>query len=575
MITRRNFLQVAAATAAITGLDTGLGGGLRRAAAQQAIRQEDLLRFTAKGQLTILHMADVHAQLKPLYYREPSLNLGVGDARGKLPHVTGAELLNAFAIREATPDAYMLSSDDYEALARTYGRVGGMDRMATLVNAIRAERGAERVLLLDGGDALQGSFTALATRGGDMASVLEALGVEATTGHWEFTLGASRIAELFGDVDRPGSSSLAFLAGNVRDVDFAEPVFQSTRLFERGGIAVAVIGQAFPYTPISNPRWMIPQWSFGIREAAVRRSVADARQQGAQVVVLLSHNGFDVDAKLASRVEGIDIILTAHTHDALPKPTRVGDTLLIASGSHGKFLSRLDVEVDGGRVRDVAYGLIPVLADAIAPDPGMAALIDAIRGADEAMLGTELARTDGLLYRRGTFGGTLDDLICDALLTERDAEIALSPGFRWGGTLIPGQAVTWEDVYNATAITYPAAYRMAMRGETIKTILEDVADNLFNPDPYYQQGGDMVRVGGMGYTVSVDAAMGSRIANMHMLGSGAPIEAEKDYVVAGWGSVNQAIQGPAIWDVVASHLKARRMLSPRPRGSVKVVRAGG
>jgi S-sulfosulfanyl-L-cysteine sulfohydrolase len=574
MITRRNFLHVAAATAAVTGF-TGIGGGLRRAVAQQRIRQEDLLRFTPKGQLTILHMADIHAQLKPLYHREPSLNLGVGDARGKLPHLTGADLLNAFAISDTSPEAYMLSSDDYEALAKTYGRVGGMDRMATLISAIRAERGGERVLLLDGGDALQGSFTALATKGGDMVSVLQALGVEATTGHWEFTLGAGRIAELFGDADRSGSSGLAFLAGNVRDADFAEPVFESVRHFEKGGIAVAVIGQAFPYTPIANPRWMMPNWSFGIREAGVRRSVAEARERGAQVVVLLSHNGFDVDAKLAARVEGIDIILTAHTHDALPQPTRVGSTLLVASGSHGKFLSRLDVEVDGGRVKDVAYALIPVLADAIAPDPGMAALINDIRALDEAMLATELARTEGLLYRRGTFGGTLDDVICDALLAERDAEIALSPGFRWGGTLIPGQAVTWEDVYNATAITYPAAYRSTMTGETIKLILEDVADNLFNTDPYYQQGGDMVRVGGMGYTIAVDAEMGNRITNMHLLGSGAPIAAEKDYVVAGWGSVNQHTEGPPIWDVVAAHLKARQVLSPQPRKSVKIVRAGG
>jgi sulfur-oxidizing protein SoxB len=469
----------------------------------------------------------------------------------------------------------MLSSDDYEALAKTYGRVGGMDRMATLVNAIRGERGSDRVLLLDGGDALQGSFTALATRGGDMVSVLQALGVEATTGHWEFTLGADRIAELFGDAGRSGSSGLAFLAGNVRDADFAEPVFESVRHFEKGGIAVAVIGQAFPYTPIANPRWMMPNWSFGIREAGVRRSVAEAREAGAQVVVLLSHNGFDVDAKLAARVEGIDIILTAHTHDALPRPTRVGNTLLVASGSHGKFLSRLDVEVDGTRVKDVSYALIPVLADAVAPDPGMRALIDEIRARDEAMLATELARTEGLLYRRGTFGGTLDDIICDALLAERDAEIALSPGFRWGGTLLPGQAVTWEDIYNATAITYPAAYRSVMKGETIKLILEDVADNLFNTDPYYQQGGDMVRVGGMGYTIGVDAEMGNRITSMHLLGSGAPIVAEKDYIVAGWGSVNQDTEGPPIWDVIASHLKARQVLSPQPRKSVRIVRAGG
>jgi sulfur-oxidizing protein SoxB len=571
MITRRDFLQVAAAAAAVTGL----GGGLRRAAAQGAIRQDDLLQFPAKGQLTILHMADSHAQLKPLYFREPSLNLGVGDARGRFPHITGTELLSAFAIQETSPDAYMLSADDFEAMSKTYGRVGGMDRVATLVAAIRAERGEGRVLLLDGGDALQGSYTALQTRGGDMVGVLQALGVEATTGHWEFTLGADRVTELFGDTSSPGSSGLAFLAGNVLDADFAEPVFNAVRHFEKGGIAVAVIGQAFPYTPIANPRWMMPDWSFGIRETGIRNAVAAARKQGAQLVVLLSHNGFDVDAKLAARVEGIDIILTSHTHDALPQPVRVGNTLLIASGSHGKFLSRLDIEVDRRGISDLSYRLIPVLADAITPDPDMRTLIDGIRAPYAAMLGTELAHTDGLLYRRGTFGGTLDDLICDALLSEREAQIALSPGFRWGGTLVTGQAVTWDDIYNATAITYPAAYRSTMKGEMIKLILEDVADNLFNTDPYYQQGGDMVRVGGMGYTISVDEPMGRRIANMHLLGSGDPIEPEKEYVVAGWGSVNEGVEGPPIWDVVAAHLKSRQVLSPQPRKSVKIVRAGG
>ncbi|MGE0850725.1 MAG: thiosulfohydrolase SoxB [Hyphomicrobiaceae bacterium] len=569
MITRRDFLQVAAATAAVTGL----GGDLRRAAAHQSIRQDDLLRFDAKGQFTILHMADTHAQLRPIYFREPSLNLGVGEARGRLPHITGTELLSTLAIQEDSAHAYMLSSDDYEAMAKTYGRVGGMDRIATLVAAIRAERGADRVLLLDGGDTLQGSFTALATRGGDMISVMQALGVDATTGHWEFTLGASRIAELYGDVSKPGSAGLAFLANNVRDNDFMDPVFSSGRRFEMGGVSVMVIGQAFPYTAIANPRWMMPQWSFSIREGEMRRSVAAARAEGAQVVVLLSHNGFDVDAKLAARVPGIDIILTGHTHDALPKPVRVGNTLLIASGSHGKFLSRLDVEVSGGRVSDVSFGLIPVLSDAIAPDPAMRDLIAAIRAPHEAMLATELARTEGLLYRRGTFGGTLDDLICDALLSQRDAQIALSPGFRWGGTLVPGQPVTWDDVYNATAITYPAAYRVKMTGQMLKAILEDVADNLFNPDPYYQQGGDMVRVGGMGYTINVDGAMGKRIANLQLLGSGAPIEAEKEYIVAGWGSVNRDVQGPPIWDVVAAHLTSRPVLSPQPRKSVKIVRA--
>ena len=570
MISRRDFLQVAAAAAAVTGL----GGRLGRVAAEGALRQEDLLRFSPKGQLTLLHMADSHAQLKPVYFREPSLNLGVGQARGQLPHLAPPEFMSSFGIAPTSLEAYMLTSADFEVLAKTYGRVGGMDRIATLVRAIRDERGAERVLLLDGGDALQGSFTALHTRGADMAEAMRTLGVEATTGHWEFTLGAERVRELFGDIGEPGTSGVPFLAGNVRDTEFEDPVFHAMRMFEKGGVAVAVIGQAFPYTPIANPRWMMPHWSFGIREDDLRRSVASARRQGAEVVVLLSHNGFDVDRKLASRVAGIDVILTGHTHDALPQPMRIGDTLLVASGSHGKFLSRLDLEVENGRVRDSEFSLIPVLADVIAPDPAMARLIAEIRAPHEAMLSTELARTEGMLYRRGTFAGTLDDLICDAVLTQRDAQIALSPGFRWGPTLLAGQAITWDDVYNATAITYPAVYRISMTGEQIKTALEGVADNLFYPDPYLQQGGDMVRVGGMGFTVSVDAEFDQRISNMHLLRTGEPIEAGKEYVVAGWASVIEDTQGPPIWDVVAAHLKGRQVVSAQAARSVRFVRAG-
>jgi sulfur-oxidizing protein SoxB len=569
MLSRRDFLQTAAAVAAATGF----GGHLSRVAAQQAIRQEDLLAFAPKGQLTILHMADCHAQLKPLYFREPSINIGVGEARGQLPHITDRELLAKLDIPAGSHQAYMLSSADYEALAKTYGRVGGMDRLATAIKAVRAERGAERVLLLDGGDALQGSYTALQTKGGDMAAVMRQLGVEATTGHWEFTLGADRVSELFGDVTQPGSAGVPFLANNVRDTDFGDPIFEGMRLFEKGGVSVAVIGQAFPYAPIANPRWMMPNWTFGIREDDVRRSVANARALGAQVVVLLSHNGFDVDRKLARRVEGIDVILTGHTHDALPAPVKVGRTLLIASGSHGKFLSRLDLEVVSGRVTDFSYKLIPILADAIAPDADMARLIGEIRAPDEAMLATELAHSETLLFRRGTFGGTLDDLICDALLTVREAEIALSPGFRWGGTLLPGEAITWEAIYNATAITYPAAYRTRMQGEMIKTILEDVADNLCHPDPYYQQGGDMVRVGGMSYTVNVDAPMGQRITDMRLTATGAPIEAGRDYIVSGWGSVNETVEGPPVWEVLATHLKNRPAVAARGRQAVGIVRA--
>jgi len=571
MTTRREFLQVAAAAAGLGSL----GSGFWRAVAAERLRQQDLLRFTPKGQVTLLHLADLHAQLVPIYFREPSINIGVGEMKGHFPHITGDDLLKAAGVEPGSHAAYVLSSSNFEALARTYGRVGGVDRMATLIKAVRAERGAERTLLLDGGDALQGSYTALESKGGDMVDVLHRLGVEATTGHWEFTLGARRIEELFGNRERTGTAPMSFLAGNIVETDFEEPVFHAAKLFERGGLKIAVIGQAFPYTPIANPRWMMPNWSFGIREETVRWQVETARAGGADLVVLLSHNGFDVDRKLASRVPGINVILTAHTHDALPFPVQVGKTLLVASGSHGKFLSRLDLDVRQGEIADYAYALIPVLADAIEPDPEMSALIQQIRAPHMAMLDTELARTESLLYRRGNFNGTLDDVICEAMLSERDAEISLSPGFRWGATLLPGQAITWEDVYNATAMTYPACYRTEMSGRMLKDILEDVADNLFNPDPYYQQGGDMVRVGGLGFTIDVDATMGRRISNLTLLRTGAPLEAARNYVVAGWASVNQATEGPPIWDIVAAYLKRQKVVRLAPNDSVKVVRSNG
>ena len=569
MITRREFLTVAAASAALTGLSGRLG----TLAAQQKITQEQLLAFRPKGQVTILHMTDCHAQLKPLYFREPSVNIGVGPAKGLPPHITGRDFLSYYGIKPGSLEAYMLSSHDFVALAREYGKVGGMDRMATLVKAIRAERGPEKVLFLDGGDTLHGSYTALKTRGGDMVSVMEALGIEATTGHWEFTYGEERIVELFGTKEEgPGSAKVPFLAGNIRSTDFEEPVFEATKMFEKNGVKIAVIGQAFPYTPIANPRYMIPNWSFGIREDDIRANVAAARAAGAELVVLLSHNGFDVDRKLAGRVDGIDVILLGHTHDALPRVERVGKTLLVATGSNTKFLSRLDVAVKDGRMSDFSYALIPVLTDAITPDPEMAKLVADIRAPYEKMLSTKIARTKGVLYRRGNFNGTFDDLICAAMLEERDAEIAFSPGFRWGGSLLPGQDITWDDLYTATSMTYPAVYRIKLTGQMIKEILEDVCDNLFNPDPYFQQGGDMVRVGGMGYTCHIDKKMGSRIQDMTLLKTGEPIDPKREYVVAGWASVNEGTEGPPIWEVVASYLKRNPVVDIKPNDTVKIVR---
>jgi sulfur-oxidizing protein SoxB len=560
MLSRRDFLQVAAATASLGVFP----GGLVRAAARQAIDQARLLEFESLGQVTLLHLCDIHAQLVPLYFREPSMNLGVGDVRGLPPHLTGRDFLEHYGIAKGTPEAYALSSVDFAALAQTYGRIGGLDRIATLVRAIRAERPGN-TLLLDGGDTWQGSYTSLATRGADMVGVMQALGTDAMTAHWEFTYGTERVDELKSRLGFP------FLCGNVVDNEWEEPVYESTAFFERGGVKVAVIGQAFPYTPVANPSYLMPKLSFGIREEKVQEHVDAARKQGAELVVLLSHNGFDVDRKLASKVSGIDVILTGHTHDALPDVVRVGDTLLVASGSHGKFLSRLDVKVAGGRMVDYRYKLIPVFADAIAPDPAMAAAIEEVRAPFRDHIERELGTTESLLYRRGNFNGTFDDLICNALLEERDAQFALSPGFRWGATLIPGQPITVDDVYAQTAITYPNAYRTEMTGEQLKLILEDVADNLFNPDPYYQQGGDMVRVGGMGYRIDVRKPMGERISEMTLLADGKPLDPARSYVVTGWASVNEGTQGPPVYDVVSRYIERRKVVRVAPNRAVKVV----
>ena len=558
MVTRRDFVQAAIATAVLTGTSTGLA----RAAARQAITQADLLRFEPMGQVTLLHFTDLHAQLMPVYFREPSENIGVGADSGLPPHLTGTAFLEAFGIAPGSAGAYALSSLDFSSLAKEYGRLGGLDRMATLVKSIRAERPAQ-TLLLDGGDTWQGSYTSLKERGADMVAAQNMLGVDAMTAHWEFTYGQDRVKELKAQLKAP------FLCGNVKDATWGERIFDGSKMFERGGVAVAVIGQAFPYTPIANPRWLMPDWSFGIEEDRVRAEVDAARKAGADVVVLLSHNGFDVDRKLAARVPGIDVILTGHTHDAIPRSVMVGSTILTAPGSHGKFLGRLDLAVKNKRVVDHRFRLIPIFTDAVASDPDMAALIAKVRAPYAADLRRVLARTDSLLYRRGNFNGTFDDLICQALLEGRNAQIALSPGFRWGSSLLPGQDITLEDLYNQTAITYPAAYRSTMSGATLKAIFEDVADNLFNPDPYYQQGGDMVRVGGMSYAIDVAKPIGSRISEMR-LDNGATIEAAKNYVVAGWASVNQGTEGPAVYDVVSGYLRQKKVVTVPERHVVRV-----
>lgn len=559
MIARRHFLQAGLATSALIG-----SGGWQRAMAQQKLTQNALLDTAPFGNVTLVHVTDIHAQAVPVWFREPEINIGVGDVRGAPPHVTGPDFRQMFGIKEGSAMDYALTYDDFTALAHSYGRMGGLDRIATVVKSIRADR--PDAVLLDGGDTWQGSLTALRSNGGDMVRLMNALGVDGMTSHWEFTLGIDRVTEI---VDN--ELNFPFLGANIFDTEWDERAYEPYRMFERNGATIAVIGQAFPYMPIANPGWMFPGLSFGVREENMAALVDEVRAEGADIVVVLSHNGFDVDRKLAGNVPGIDVILTGHTHDAIPEPVQVGNTFLIASGSHGKFVSRIDLDVSDGRLNGLRHRLIPVFSDVIAPDPEMAALIEAERAPYAAELSEVIGQSDSLLYRRGNFNGTWDDLICDALLSERDAEVALSPGFRWGASVLPGSDITREDIFNATAMSYPEAYRTEMTGERLHVVLEDVADNLFNPDPYYQQGGDMVRVGGIGYRIDISKPQGSRITDMTLLKTGEPVDPARNYVVAGWASVTEGTEGPPIWDVVEQHIRKLGTVTLEPNRSVKVV----
>ena len=563
MISRRDFLQVGMAASAIVGA-SGFGNW-GRLAAQQALTQDQLLQFDTFGNVSLIHVTDIHGQLKPIYFREPSVNIGVGPNKGKVPHITGAEFRNFYGIADGSPSHYALSSGDFSSLARAYGRVGGLDRVATVIKAIRADR--PDAILLDGGDTWHGSYTTHKTQAQDMFNVMNLLAPDAMTFHWEFTLGSDRVTELVEQLP------FAALGQNIFDAEWDEPaeLFPPYKMFERGGTKIAVIGQAFPYMPIANPGWMFPEYSFGIRDENMAAMVEEVRAAGAECVVVLSHNGFDVDKKMASVVPGIDVILSGHTHDALPEPVLVGETIILPSGSNGKFVTRVDLDIRDGRMMGYRTKLIPIFSDVITPDKEMSALIDAQRAPYEAEMAEVIGQTDSMLYRRGNFNGTWDDVICDALLSERDAEIALSPGVRWGPSLVPGQDITREDIFGVTSMSYGEAYRTEMTGEFLKIVLEDVADNIFNPDPYYQQGGDMVRTGGLGYRIDVSQPQGSRISNMTLLKTGEPIDPARSYVVAGWASVNEDTEGPQIWDVVESHIRKLGTVTVQENNSVEVV----
>ncbi|MGE0331304.1 MAG: thiosulfohydrolase SoxB [Ramlibacter sp.] len=550
-LTKREFFQVLGA-----GTMAGMALG-QHADADAATAADRLYEAPRFGNVSFLHMTDCHAQLKPIYFREPSVNLGIAGMKGQLPHLVGEHLLKTAKVRPGTAQAHALTYLDFDKAARRYGKVGGFAHLATLVKRMKASRPG--ALLLDGGDTWQGSGTALWTKGQDMVDACKALGVDVMTGHWEFTLGMERVKEI---IEKDFKGKVDFIAQNVKTNDFGDPVFPPYVIREINGVPCAIIGQAFPYTPIANPRYMVADWTFGIQDDNMQKMVDEVRGKGAQVVVVLSHNGMDVDLKMAGRVTGIDAIMGGHTHDGMPVASvvtnRSGQTLVTNAGSNGKFLGVMDFDVKGGRVSDFRYRLLPVFSNMLPADPDMDALISKLRAPYETSLAEKLGVTEGTLYRRGNFNGTGDQLLLDALMDVQGAEIAFSPGFRWGTSLLSGQAITREWLMDMTATTYSYATVTEMTGETLKTVLEDVADNLFNPDPYYQQGGDMVRVGGLQYTCDPLAGMGQRITAMQL--NGKPIEAGRRYKVAGWAPVAEEARtagNKQVWEVVEQWLKAR------------------
>ncbi len=564
-LSRREFLQ-------LLGVAAASGMALDSAEVLAGSSADRLYQVPKFGNVHLLHFTDCHAQLLPMYFREPSMNLGIGTATGKLPHLVGEHLLKHLGMNAGTPEAYAFTSLDFEQAARVYGKVGGFAHLATLINRLRAERPG--ALLLDGGDTWQGSGTALWTKGQDMVDACLQLGVNVMTAHWEMTLGDKRVQEI---VDKDFAGRIDFVAQNIQTTDFGDQVFAPYTIKEMNGAQVAIIGQAFPYTPIANPRYMVPDWRFGVQEEQLQKRIDEVRSKGAQAVVLLSHNGMDVDLKLASRVRGLDAILGGHTHDGMPQPVIVsnggGKTIVTNAGSNGKFLAVLDFDVRGGRVQDYRYRLLPVLSNYLPPDPQMQTLIGKIRAPYEKKLAEPLAITEGTLYRRGNFNGTFDQLIVDALMEVKGADLAFSPGFRWGTSLLPNSTILMEHLLDQTATTYSYSTLTDMKGETIKAVLEDVADNLFNPDPYYQQGGDMVRVGGMSYAIDPNAKIGSRIQDMRL--NGKPIEADKIYKVAGWAPVAEGATGEPVWDVVAHWLRSQKRVTPRISNTPKILSITG
>jgi len=577
-LSRREFLQaLAVASAAGINLETAQAGtGTQNVARSVKANRtsSNMYEVPRYGNVSLLHITDTHAQVNPVYFREPSINLGVGSMRNRPPHLVGEAFLKHYGLKPNTPEAYAFTCLDFDDAAKKYGRLGGYAHLTTLIKHMKAQRPG--AILMDGGDNWQGTALALWTNAQSMIDAQKIMGIDVFTSHWEATYGKERMLQ--GIKDLESSTNLEFVAQNIRDTDFGDYVFKPYSMREQNGVKIAIIGQAFPYTPIANPRWMTEGWTFGIDEDNMQQVVNKARSEGAEVVAVLSHNGMDVDIKMASRVTGIDVIFGGHTHDTTPVPTIVknksGQTIVTNAGTNSLYLGVMDLEVKGGKVKGFKYNLLPVFSDFIEPDKEMAAYLEKSHNQDVTFDGKTfnagkrlkevVATNDALLYRRGNFTGTWDQLICEALIDENDAQISFSPGVRWGTSLIPGEPITYEDMMTECALTYPNVTRNEFTGKQIKGILEDVCDNLFNKDPYYQQGGDMVRVGGLKYACAPGEVKGKRISDMEL--GGKAIDPNKKYVVAGWASVAKPGQipgdtGKKIWDVLEGWLRDKKHIS--------------
>ncbi|MDM5264171.1 thiosulfohydrolase SoxB [Sulfurovum sp. XTW-4] len=576
-IDRRDFLQIAA-TLGLLGA-TGGTNLFAGEAGKERIKKlsfSDIVDFKAKGKATILHICDLHAHLKPLYWREPSTLISAKNLVGTPGFICGESFQKYYGIQPGSLDAYFDTHNDFTELAKKFGKMGGIAHMKPIIDHVKKERGEENVILVDSGDTWQGTAVALKTDGEAIVDAQNYLGVDVMVGHWEFTYGKERVQELIGMLKGD------FISQNVIDNDpfsdeFEELIFPPYSIQEIGGAKIGIIGQSFPFTSTANPKKFTEGWSFALRHETLQEYVNELRnEKKVDAVVVLSHDGFSVDQELAKKVTGVDFILSGHTHDPSPEPIIVNDTVIIISGSHGKYISRLDLDIKDKKVAGYSYKLIPVASNLIPADKAGEELIEKWYKPYNEELNEVLGTTKGLLYKRDTFYSTFDSLIGMAIQDEMKCDINFNPGYRWGTTVLPGDDILKDNVYEMTAITYPEVYTFDLKGKVIAKLMEDIADNVFNSNPLLQQGGDMSRITGASYSITISAPSGKRISDF-MIG-GKPIDMEKTYRVSSWGgnlqNVGENLDKKAIrpvYEVVSDYIRRQKVIDIPMESNVKIL----